>query len=64
MDPFTSEVWAAERRRELAAEAAQRRLAAAATCCRPSGLTRAGDRLRNAWVALRASSDTPCCSPA
>ncbi|NDL60388.1 hypothetical protein [Phytoactinopolyspora mesophila] len=63
MHPFTSEVWAAERRRELTAEAAEHRLAASGTR-RTGVLARAAERLRSAWAAPTPSRDTICCSPA
>ncbi|WP_157987559.1 hypothetical protein [Jiangella endophytica] len=61
MDPYLPETMAAERRRDLFAEAARNRLAALATCCRPGALGRATARIRDAWATRAARRGTACC---
>ncbi|WP_053206629.1 hypothetical protein [Jiangella muralis] len=62
MDPYLPETMAAERRRDLFAEAARQRLVAVATCCRRSALGRAVSRVRDAWPARSARRGTACCA--
>lgn len=62
MDPYLPETMAAERRRDLIAEAARARLVALATCCRASVFARTVSRLRDAWAARFASRSTACCA--
>lgn len=64
MDPYLPETMAAERRRDLIAEAARNRLAAIATCCRRSALGRMVSRVRDAWAARAAGRGTTCCATA
>ncbi|SDU73846.1 hypothetical protein [Jiangella alkaliphila] len=64
MDPYLPETMAAERRRDLIAEAARHRLAALATCCRKSALGRTVSRVRDAWAARTSSRGSACCANA
>ncbi|SEE70005.1 hypothetical protein [Jiangella alba] len=64
MDPYLPETMAAERRRDLLAEAARRRLVAVATCCRGSALGRSVSRVRDAWAARSARRGAACCATA
>jgi hypothetical protein len=64
MYPYLPETMAAERQRDLIAEAAHQRLVALATCCRRSALGRAVLRVRDAWAARSASRGAACCATA
>ncbi|MBB5790329.1 hypothetical protein [Jiangella mangrovi] len=64
MDPYLPETMAAERRRDLIAEATRNRLAALATCCRRSALGRAVSPLREAWAARAVGRGSTCCATA
>ncbi|SDT20314.1 hypothetical protein [Jiangella sp. DSM 45060] len=63
MDPYLPETMAAERRRDLIAEAARARLVALATCCRVSALGRAVSRVRDGWRGRSAARGAACCAP-
>jgi hypothetical protein len=53
--PYTTELLAADRSRELRRQAATARLAALARCCRPSAWGRAARRATTAVLRLRAA---------
>lgn len=63
MHPYLSQALAAERRRELAAEAARERLAAQASPCRQGFVVRAEARTRSAWARLMRTRSPVCCVP-
>ncbi|NED94793.1 hypothetical protein G1H11_05660 [Phytoactinopolyspora alkaliphila] len=64
MHPYEFEMVAAERRREVRAEAARLRMIASAACCRERAVTRLIARLRSVWAALTVDRGTACCSAA
>ena len=59
MHPYLSQALVAERRRDLATEAARGRLAS----CRPGLVVRAAERARTAWARVMRTPDTACCVP-
>jgi hypothetical protein len=63
MHPYLSQALAAERRRQLAAEAAGERFASQAVLCRPGLLARFVARTRTARARLTRAGSTVCCVP-
>lgn len=63
MHPYLSQALAAERRRELAAEAAAARLASRSTPSRSGIGVRSAERARTAWARLTRARCTVCCAP-
>lgn len=61
MHPYLSQALAAERRRELAAEAVGERFASQAVLCRPGLFARSVARTRTAWARLTRARSTACC---
>ena len=63
MHPYLSQALAAERRRQLAAEAAGERFASQAVLCRLGLFARSVARTRAAWARLTRARSTVCCVP-
>ena len=63
MHPYLSQALAAERRSQLAAEAAGERFASQAVLCRPGLFARSVARTRTAWARLTRARSTVCCVP-
>ena len=61
MHPYLSQALTAERRRELAAEAAGERFASQAVLCRQGLFARSVARTRTAWARLTRARSTVCC---
>lgn len=62
MHPYLSQALAAERRRQLAAEATGERFASQ-VLCRPGLFARSVARTRTAWARLTRARSTVCCVP-
>lgn len=62
MNPYISELLAAEHRREFAAEAVRERVVALVICCRRSFVAQASAYLRATWARLAETRSTACCA--
>lgn len=61
MNPFATEVFAVEHRRDLISEASHERLITAATCCRRHLAERIADAARAAKALVGGPREPQCC---